>query len=121
MKQPNNAKPLAKPTRGRPSGEPTKQIRVYAADVPKLCRNGETQAEAVRRILTIANAIPEFDSMEYLLTLHGYGTSYEMRFPTIQAAFDWSEKSKFPIELGDLRCVEKPVKPAKPEKKRETK
>jgi hypothetical protein len=40
-----------KPTRGRPSGEPTKQIRVYTADVPKLCRTGETQAEAVRRLL----------------------------------------------------------------------
>jgi hypothetical protein len=40
-----------KPTRGRPSGEPTKQIRVYTADVPKLCRTGETQAEAVRRLV----------------------------------------------------------------------
>jgi hypothetical protein len=51
MKQPNNAKPMAKPTRGRPAGEPTKQIRVYTADVPMLCRTGETQAEAVRRLL----------------------------------------------------------------------
>jgi hypothetical protein len=51
MKQTNNAKPLAKPTRGRPSGEPTKQIRVYAADVPMLCKEGETQAEAVRRLV----------------------------------------------------------------------
>jgi hypothetical protein len=41
-----------KPTRGRPSGEPTKQIRVYSADVPLLCRKGETQAEAVRRLVT---------------------------------------------------------------------
>ena len=49
MKQPNNEKPLAK--RGRPSGEPTKQIRVYTADAPLLCRKGETQAEAVRRLL----------------------------------------------------------------------
>jgi len=40
-----------KPTRGRPSGEPTKQIRVYAADVPKLRKHGPTQAEAVRRLL----------------------------------------------------------------------
>jgi hypothetical protein len=51
MKQPNNAKPMAKQRRGRPSGEPTKQIRVYTADVPMLCRTGETQAEAVRRLL----------------------------------------------------------------------
>jgi len=40
-----------KPTRGRPSGEPTKQIRVYTTDVPLLCRKGETQAEAVRRLI----------------------------------------------------------------------
>ena len=37
--------------RGQPRGEPTKQIRVYTADVPMLCRNGETQASAVRRLL----------------------------------------------------------------------
>jgi hypothetical protein len=51
MKQPNNAKPLAKQRRGRPAGEPTKQIRVYTADVSKLCRKGETQAEGVRRLV----------------------------------------------------------------------
>jgi hypothetical protein len=47
-----------KPTRGRPSGEPTKQIRIYTADVPLLCRNGETQAEAVRRLIGKAPADP---------------------------------------------------------------
>lgn len=35
--------------RGQPRKEPTKQIRVYTADVPKL--KGKTQAEAVRRLL----------------------------------------------------------------------
>jgi hypothetical protein len=48
MKKPT---PTPTPKRGRPSGEPTKQIRVYTADVPLLCRKGETQAEAVRRLV----------------------------------------------------------------------
>lgn len=37
--------------RGQPAKEPTKQIRAYAADVPKLAKHGNTQAEAVRNLL----------------------------------------------------------------------
>jgi hypothetical protein len=37
--------------RGQPAKEPTKQIRAYASDVPKLARYGKTQAEAVRSLL----------------------------------------------------------------------
>jgi hypothetical protein len=40
-----------RPGSGRPSGEKTKQIRIYAADVPKLKRHGKTQAEAVRKLV----------------------------------------------------------------------
>jgi|GEM_PF-3537953 len=38
--------------RGQPTKEPTKGIRAYAADVPKLAKYGHTQAEAVRALLT---------------------------------------------------------------------
>ena len=50
--------------RGQPRKEPTKQIRVYTADVPMLCRNGETQAEAVRRLVRNA-AIPAIVRWEF--------------------------------------------------------
>jgi hypothetical protein len=96
-----------KPTRGRPSGEPTKQIRVYTADVPMLCRTGETQAEAVRRLVEWASTFPELESVEYALTLHGYQKRWEMRFPSINAALKWSKKSKFPVTASELRAVTK--------------
>jgi len=38
--------------RGQPAKEPTKQIRAYAADVPRLARYGKTQSEAVRALLS---------------------------------------------------------------------
>lgn len=53
-----------KRSRGQPRKEPTKQIRVYTADVPLLCRNGETQAEAVRRLARNA-AIPAIVRLEF--------------------------------------------------------
>jgi hypothetical protein len=37
--------------RGQPVKEATKQIRAYAADVPRLAAYGKTQAEAVRALL----------------------------------------------------------------------
>jgi hypothetical protein len=36
---------------GRPAGEPTKLIRIYAADAPALAAGGLTTAEAVRALL----------------------------------------------------------------------
>ena len=45
-------KPTTKRGRGRPKTEPTVQIRAYAADVAKLAKQGTTQAEAVRALLT---------------------------------------------------------------------
>jgi hypothetical protein len=42
--------------RGQPAKEPTKQIRAYAADVPKLASYGKTQAEAVRSLLRLEAA-----------------------------------------------------------------
>jgi hypothetical protein len=38
--------------RGQPAKEPTKQIRAYAADVPRLAAHGKTQSEAVRKLLS---------------------------------------------------------------------
>jgi len=39
--------------RGQPAKEETKGIRAYAADVPRLMRHGQTQAEAVRALLKL--------------------------------------------------------------------
>lgn len=39
--------------RGQPAKEPTRLIRAYSADVPRLMRHGKTQAEAVRALLKI--------------------------------------------------------------------
>ena len=44
--------PTPKRGRGRPKTEPTVQIRAYTADVAKLAKQGATQAEAVRALLT---------------------------------------------------------------------
>jgi len=39
--------------RGQPAKEATKGIRAYSADVPQLAKYGQTQAEAVRRLLRL--------------------------------------------------------------------
>ncbi len=36
---------------GQPKGEPTKLVRAYATDVPKLKAHGRTQAAAIRNLL----------------------------------------------------------------------
>jgi hypothetical protein len=38
---------------GQPKKEPTKLVRAYAADLPKLKKHGKTQAEAIRNLLRL--------------------------------------------------------------------
>jgi hypothetical protein len=59
MKPPTPKKSGAHATRrgrGQPAKEPTKQIRAYAADVPRLRKYGATQASAVRALLRAEEA-----------------------------------------------------------------
>jgi hypothetical protein len=37
---------------GRPAGEPTRQVRIYAADAGKLAAHGKTTAKAIRSLLS---------------------------------------------------------------------
>jgi hypothetical protein len=45
---------------GQPKKEPTKLVRAYATDVPKLKKHGKTQAEAIRNLLQPQASVPAF-------------------------------------------------------------